>query len=236
MGIARATIRSEIRRCFDFDILEDHPRTGPYARQFFAETEQVAFMTQNVPQGVDFSNDPLPQSRNSSSLDAQLKRLGSSNFTIPDQRSKCPFHHFQRDGHMPCATPWGEPTSCPTHSGKDLGNRRSTGFDRRPLRTASSSVSPPVRSRCCKRLGSIRTWIKLNGNRESKAASGFVESCRKLRLWSREMAVKRYRGQACGYIFVAREATASRSTWPPWTQRLQAGFGRIVTLARAHAR
>ncbi len=27
---------------------------------FFAETEQVAFCTQNVPPGIDFSNDPLP--------------------------------------------------------------------------------------------------------------------------------------------------------------------------------
>ena len=31
---------------------------------FFAETEQVAFMTQNVPPGIDFSNDPLLQGRN----------------------------------------------------------------------------------------------------------------------------------------------------------------------------
>ena len=30
---------------------------------FFAETEQVAFMTMNVPPGIDFSNDPLLQGR-----------------------------------------------------------------------------------------------------------------------------------------------------------------------------
>ena len=30
----------------------------------FAEVEQVAFMTQNVPPGIDFSNDPLLQGRN----------------------------------------------------------------------------------------------------------------------------------------------------------------------------
>lgn len=30
---------------------------------FFAETDQAAFMTQNVPPGVDFSNDPLLQGR-----------------------------------------------------------------------------------------------------------------------------------------------------------------------------
>jgi hypothetical protein len=44
---------------------------------FFAETEQVAFMTQNVPPGIDFSNDPLLQGRNFSYLDTQIKRLGS---------------------------------------------------------------------------------------------------------------------------------------------------------------
>jgi catalase len=48
---------------------------------FFAETEQVAFMSQNVPPGIDFSNDPLLQGRNFSYLDTQLKRLGSPNFT-----------------------------------------------------------------------------------------------------------------------------------------------------------
>ena len=48
---------------------------------FFAETEQVAFCTQNVVPGIDFTNDPLLQGRNFSYLDTQLKRLGSPNFT-----------------------------------------------------------------------------------------------------------------------------------------------------------
>ncbi|MEE4212019.1 MAG: catalase [Parvularcula sp.] len=43
---------------------------------FFAETEQVAFCTENVPPGIGFSNDPLLQGRNFSYLDTQLKRLG----------------------------------------------------------------------------------------------------------------------------------------------------------------
>jgi hypothetical protein len=38
---------------------------------FFAETEQVAFMTQNVAPGIDFSNHPLLQGRNFSYLDTQ---------------------------------------------------------------------------------------------------------------------------------------------------------------------
>ncbi|WP_252869913.1 catalase [Brucella pituitosa] len=74
---------------------------------FFAETEQVAFMTQNVPPGIDFSDDPLLQGRNFSYLDTQLKRLGSTNFTSADQRPKCPFHHFQQDGHMAMRNPVG---------------------------------------------------------------------------------------------------------------------------------
>ncbi|WP_260929209.1 catalase [Novosphingobium sp. 9] len=90
---------------------------------FFAETEQVAFCTQNVPPGIDFSNDPLLQGRNFSYLDTQIKRLGSPNFThIPINAPKCPMHHFQQDGHMATQNPKGranyEPNSWgPTHGG-----------------------------------------------------------------------------------------------------------------------
>ena len=75
---------------------------------FFAETEQVAFCTNNVVPGVDFSNDPLLQGRNFSYLDTQVKRLGGPNFThIPINAPKCPFHHFQQDGHMAMVNPKG---------------------------------------------------------------------------------------------------------------------------------
>lgn len=75
---------------------------------FFAETEQVAFCTQNIVPGIDFSNDPLLQGRNFSYLDTQLKRLGSPNFThIPINAPKCPFAHFQQDGHMAMKNPKG---------------------------------------------------------------------------------------------------------------------------------
>ena len=72
---------------------------------FFAETEQVAFMTQNVPPGIDFSNDPLLQGRNFSYLDTQLKRLGSPNFThLPINAPKCPFARISsRTVTWPCA-------------------------------------------------------------------------------------------------------------------------------------
>ncbi len=85
---------------------------------FFAETEQVAFCTQNVVPGIDFTNDPLLQGRNFSYLDTQLKRLGSPNFTqLPVNAPKCPVAHFQQDGHMAMANPVGranyEPNSWP---------------------------------------------------------------------------------------------------------------------------
>ncbi|MBB5916259.1 catalase [Nocardia transvalensis] len=73
---------------------------------FFAETEQVAFCTQNIIPGIDFTDDPLLQGRNFSYLDTQLKRLGSPNFTqLPVNAPKCPFATFQQDGHMATANP-----------------------------------------------------------------------------------------------------------------------------------
>ena len=83
---------------------------------FFAETEQVAFCTQNVVPGIDFTNDPLLQGRNFSYLDTQLKRLGGPNFTqLPVNAPKCPVAHFQQDGHMAMVNPQGrvnyEPSS-----------------------------------------------------------------------------------------------------------------------------
>ena len=75
---------------------------------FFAETEQVAFCTQNIVAGIDFTNDPLLQGRNFSYLDTQLKRLGSPNFThLPINAPKCPFANFQQDGHMAMTNPVG---------------------------------------------------------------------------------------------------------------------------------
>jgi catalase len=75
---------------------------------FFAETEQVAFCTQNIVPGVDFTNDPLLQGRNFSYLDTQLKRLGSPNFThLPVNAPKCPWATLQQDGHMAMTNPHG---------------------------------------------------------------------------------------------------------------------------------
>lgn len=91
---------------------------------FFAETEQVAFMTQNVPPGIDFSNDPLLQGRNFSYLDTQLKRLGGPNFThLPINAPRCPFATFQQDGHMAMRNPVGKVNYQPNSFG--VGPRES---------------------------------------------------------------------------------------------------------------
>lgn len=92
---------------------------------FFAETEQVAFCTQNVVPGIDFTDDPLLQGRNFSYLDTQLKRLGSPNFThIPINAPRCPFAHFQQDGHMAMTNPKGRANYEPNSWGPEVGGPR----------------------------------------------------------------------------------------------------------------
>ena len=125
---------------FDFDVLdatkfipeEEVPvrRVGRLVLDrcvdnFFAETEQVAFCTQNIVPGIDFSNDPLLQGRNFSYLDTQLKRLGSPNFThIPINAPKCPFASFQQDGHMAIINPKGRVNYEPNSWGGEAGGPR----------------------------------------------------------------------------------------------------------------
>jgi catalase len=92
---------------------------------FFAETEQVAFSTANIPPGIGFTNDPLLQGRNFSYLDTQLKRLGSTNFThLPINAPKCPFHSFQQDGHMAMINPKGRANYEPNSWGPEIGGPR----------------------------------------------------------------------------------------------------------------
>jgi len=76
---------------------------------FFAETEQVAFLPTNLPPGIDVSEDPLLQGRLFSYQDTQLSRLGTVNFhQIPINQAKgCPFQNMQRDGHMQMLAPQG---------------------------------------------------------------------------------------------------------------------------------
>ena len=96
---------------------------------FFAETEQVAFLPTNVIPGIDFSNDPLLQGRLFSYLDTQKSRLGTTNFhQIPINAPKCPFANMQRDGMMQTMVPKGranyEPNSLA--DGGEAGGPRET--------------------------------------------------------------------------------------------------------------
>ena len=110
---------------------------------FFAETEQVAFLPTNIVPGINFSNDPLLQGRLFSYLDTQNSRLGTTNFhQIPINAPRCPFGNFQRDGKMQTMVPKGranyEPNSLGDH-GEDGGPRESTdkGFV-----TANATTGP----------------------------------------------------------------------------------------------
>jgi len=97
---------------------------------FFAETEQVAFGTQNIVPGIDFTNDPLLTGRHHSYVDTQLSRLGGPNFhEIPINSPIAPVYNNQRDGIHRQAIPRGrvsyEPNSlaggCPFQAGAAQG-------------------------------------------------------------------------------------------------------------------
>jgi catalase len=144
---------------FDFDVLdptkfipEEILKPQPIGRlvldrmpdNFFAETEQVAFMTQNVPPGIDFSNDPLLQGRNFSYLDTQLKRLGGPNFThLPINAPKCPFAHFQQDGHMAMRNPSGRVNYQPNSFNE--GPRESPMRGHRPFPAEEQGIKARLR-------------------------------------------------------------------------------------------
>lgn len=148
---------------FDFDVLdatklipeEDLPIQiigrmvlNKMPDNFFAETEQVAFCTQHVVPGIDFTDDPLLQGRNFSYLDTQLKRLGGPNFThIPVNAPKCPFHHFQQDGHMAQHNPKGRVNYEPNGWEKEIAGPREShkyGFTtfRQPVEGEKTRLRP----------------------------------------------------------------------------------------------
>ena len=147
---------------FDFDILdatklipeEDVPVRivgrlvlDRMPENFFAETEQVAFQTGNIVPGIDFTNDPLLQGRNFSYLDTQLKRLGSPNFQhLPVNAPRCPFHHFQQDGHMAMHNPKGRANYEPNSWGEKGGPREDPERGFRSVNETMDGVKERVRS------------------------------------------------------------------------------------------
>jgi len=114
---------------------------------FFAETEQAAFLPTNMPPGIDVSEDPLLQGRLFSYQDTQLSRLGTVNFhQIPINQAKgCPFQNMQRDGHMQTQVFKGranyEPNSL-ADAGEDSGPREDPkgGFRTAPTPLEGSKV------------------------------------------------------------------------------------------------
>ncbi|MEW5687155.1 MAG: catalase [Pseudomonadota bacterium] len=112
---------------------------------FFAETEQAAFLPTNIPPGIDVSEDPLLQGRLFSYQDTQLSRLGGVNFhQLPINQAKgCPFQNMQRDGHMQMQVHKGranyEPNSL-AEAGEDGGPREDP---KRGFRSAAVGFDGP---------------------------------------------------------------------------------------------
>ena len=124
---------------------------------FFAETEQVAFCTQNVVPGIDFTNDPLLQGRNFSYLDTQLKRLGSPNFThLPINAPKCPFAQLPAGrAHGDDEPARGASTTSRTRWARDGARARTRPRASAPTRGRGSR--PTQAARCGRRASPTTT-------------------------------------------------------------------------------
>ena len=155
VGAGTAAVRRRIRRQVSPSTCSTRPSSSrkrmsrsaggpagprPVRRQFFAETEQVAFCTQNIVPGVDFSNDPLLQGRNFSYLDTQVKRLGGPNFThIPINAPKCPFATSSRTATWRCTIPGARQLRAEL-AGREGGPRESP--DRIPIAFPAEETGP----------------------------------------------------------------------------------------------
>lgn len=98
-------------------------------RNYFAETDQVAFHVGHLVRGIDVTDDPLMQGRLFSYIDTQISRLGGPNFTqLPINRPHAPVNDMLRDGMHQSADHVGvapyRPNSldggCPFQAGADL--------------------------------------------------------------------------------------------------------------------
>ena len=114
---------------------------------FFAETEQIAFLPTNLVPGIEFTNDPLLQGRLFSYQDTQLSRLGGPNFhQLPINAPKgCPMgygNNFQRDGMHQMQVPKGrvsyEPNSL--DGGKGPRENPTRGFQSVPEQMTGEKV------------------------------------------------------------------------------------------------
>ncbi len=150
---------------------------------FFAETEQVAFLPTNIVPGIDFSNDPLLQGRLFSYLDTQKSRLGTTNFhQIPVNAPRSPAGNFQRDGMMQTKVPKGranyEPNSLSV-VGEDGGPRESpNGFVTTTNPTGADEQGEKLRMRA-ELFGDHYSqarlfWVSATDNEKAHIASAFT--------------------------------------------------------------
>ena len=170
---------------------------------FFAETEQVAFCTQNVVPGIDFTNDPLLQGRNFSYLDTQLKRLGEPELhPPPDQRAEVPVPALPAGrAHGDRSTAVGranyEPNSWP---GEDGGPREDP--------TAGFTTFPAEEASATKR----RLRPESFADHYSQARQFYVSQTRSSRSTSRRVRVRAEQGRDGPRSASAWSATCATST------------------------
>jgi catalase len=67
---------------------------------YFQEIELAAFSPSNVVPGISWSPDKMLQARIFSYADAHRYRLGTHYEMLPVNASKCPVHHYHKDGPM----------------------------------------------------------------------------------------------------------------------------------------
>ncbi|MFG2749491.1 catalase [Streptomyces xanthophaeus] len=112
-------------------------------KNYFAETEQVAFHPGHLVPGIDVTDDPLLAGRLFSYLDTQISRLGGPNFgQIPINRPHAPVNDMLRDGMHQTAVHTGvapyRPNSldggCPFLAGADMG-----AFSETPVKVPAAS-------------------------------------------------------------------------------------------------
>ncbi|KOU80136.1 MULTISPECIES: catalase, partial [unclassified Streptomyces] len=112
-------------------------------KNYFAETEQVAFHPGHLVPGIDVTDDPLLAGRLFSYLDTQISRLGGPNFgQIPINRPHAPVNDMLRDGMHQSAVHTGvapyHPNSldggCPFLAGADM-----SAFIETPVKVPAAS-------------------------------------------------------------------------------------------------
>lgn len=175
---------------------------------FFAETEQSAFLPSNIVPGIDFTDDPLLQGRLFSYLDTQKSRLGTTNFhQIPVNAPKCPFANMQRDGMMQTHMFKGranyEPNSL-DEAGEDPGPRPiSTGFATFPEPVSGEKLRKRAES-----FGDFYSQPRLYWNSMTESEQAHIASAITFEL--SKVALEHVRKRAVSQLRLVHEDLAKR--------------------------